>query len=154
MVRSTCGQACRWQVKLCNLSLTRAIIPEHRHEFLMIKHHTNLRSLYYFTLYSRRLFRFHYRLKRQSECTSLINESSGFQRWQIIGTLTLLSASWPIGELAWRQAVYETSHLRSSSKLSLSFVAGHGSEALKKTLKFLSPYLSERADRTDFLPLC
>jgi len=40
----------RWQVKLCDPSLTRAIPERFRDEFLMIKHDTNLRLLYIFSL--------------------------------------------------------------------------------------------------------
>jgi len=157
MVHSTCGQACRWQVKLCNPSLTRAIIPEDRHEFLTIKYYTSLRTvtlLLYFIqpavvplpLSFKKTVKMHLTHKRVVRLPTMTNNRH---------------VDFAVSELTnrrvgiWRQAVYDTSHLRSSSKLSLAFVAGHGSEAVKKMLKFLSPYLNERAtDRTDFLPLC
>jgi len=40
-----------WQVKLCDPSLTRAVPECFRDEFVMIKHYTNLRLLYFTLLY-------------------------------------------------------------------------------------------------------
>jgi len=68
IVHSTCGWVCGWQVKLCDPSLTRAIPECLRDEFLMIKHCTNLRLLYFTS--SRNMARF--------TCCTCIN------RWHVV----------------------------------------------------------------------
>ena len=53
MVHSICGCTSGWQVKRCDLSLTRVISERFRYEFYMIKRYTSLRLLYFTLLYFR-----------------------------------------------------------------------------------------------------
>ena len=53
MVHSICGCTSGWQVKRCDLSLTRVISERFRYEFFMIKRYTSLRLLYFTLLYFR-----------------------------------------------------------------------------------------------------